>query len=54
LQPLAHQFSFEIQRALPGDFLVSAGYVGSRSGRIPVCRQRNLPRFIQLSMKFQF
>jgi hypothetical protein len=39
--PLVHQFSFEIQRELPGDFLVSAGYVGSRSGRIPVTQQLN-------------
>ena len=39
--PLVHQFSFEIQRELPGDFLVSAGYVGSRSGRLPVTQQLN-------------
>jgi hypothetical protein len=39
--PMVHQFSFEIQRQLPGDFLVSAGYVGSRSGRIPVSQQLN-------------
>jgi len=39
--PLVHQFSFEIQRQLPGDFLASAGYVGSRSDRIPVSQQLN-------------
>jgi outer membrane receptor protein involved in Fe transport len=39
--PLVHQISFEIQRQLPGDLLVSAGYVGSRSDRIPVTQQLN-------------
>lgn len=39
--PYVHQFSFEIQRALPGDFLVSAAYVGSRSRRLPVSQQLN-------------
>ncbi len=39
--PLVHQLSFEIQRQLPGDLLVSAGYVGSRSDRIPVSQQLN-------------
>ncbi|HKE26030.1 MAG TPA: TonB-dependent receptor [Bryobacteraceae bacterium] len=39
--PLVHQFSFEIQRQLPGNLLVSAGYVGSRSDRIPVSQQLN-------------
>ena len=39
--PFVHQFSFEIQRQLRGDFLVSAAYVGSRSGRIPVSQQLN-------------
>lgn len=39
--PLVHQFSFEIQRQLPGNLLVSAGYVGSRSDRLPVSQQLN-------------
>ncbi len=39
--PYVHQFSFEIERALPHDFLVSAGYVGSRSERLPVTQQLN-------------
>jgi outer membrane receptor protein involved in Fe transport len=39
--PYVHQFSFEVQHALPRDFLVSAGYVGSRSARIPVSQQLN-------------
>ena len=39
--PFVHQFSFEVQRALPRDFLVSAGFVGSRSGRLPVSQQLN-------------
>jgi hypothetical protein len=39
--PYVHQFSFEIQRELPGDFLVSAGYVGSRSRDIAVSQQIN-------------
>jgi hypothetical protein len=39
--PYVHQFSFEIERALPRDFLVSAGYVGSRSERLPVTQQLN-------------
>jgi hypothetical protein len=39
--PYVHQFSFEIQRQLPGDFLVSAAYVGSRSRQIAVSQQLN-------------
>ena len=39
--PYVHQFSFEIQRALPGDFLASAAYVGSHSARLPVTQQLN-------------
>src|SRR5262249_4764376 len=29
--PWAHQFSFEVQRELPAQFLISAAYVGSRT-----------------------
>lgn len=39
--PYVHQFSFEIQRELAHDFLVSAGYIGSRSARIAVSQQLN-------------
>ena len=39
--PYVHQFSFEVQRELAHDFLVSAGYVGSRSERLPVTQQLN-------------
>lgn len=39
--PMVHQFSFEVQRQLRGDFLLSAGYIGSRSDRIPVTQQLN-------------
>jgi outer membrane receptor protein involved in Fe transport len=39
--PYVHQFSFEVQRELPADFLVSAAYVGSRSRRIQVSQQLN-------------
>jgi hypothetical protein len=39
--PYVHQFSFEVQRELPGDFLVSGAYVGSRSRRIQVSQQLN-------------
>jgi hypothetical protein len=39
--PYVHQFSLEIQRELPGKFLISAAYVGSRSRRIPVSQQIN-------------
>ena len=39
--PYVHQFSVEVQRELPGDFLVTAAYVGSRSRRIQVSQQLN-------------
>jgi hypothetical protein len=39
--PYVHQFSFEIQREVAKDFLVSAGYIGSRSARIAVSQQLN-------------
>ncbi len=39
--PYVHQFSFEIQRELGRDFLVTAGYVGSRSNRIAVSQELN-------------
>ncbi len=39
--PFVHQYSFEIQRELPGGLLVSAGYVGSHSARLPVSQQLN-------------
>ncbi|MEO7142740.1 MAG: carboxypeptidase regulatory-like domain-containing protein [Bryobacteraceae bacterium] len=39
--PYVHQFSAEIQRELPRDFLVTAAYVGSRSRDIAVTQQIN-------------
>src|SRR5258708_31703881 len=39
--PYVHQYSFEIQRELPGDLLVSAAYVGSRWAHLPVSQQLN-------------
>src|SRR5882672_11030071 len=39
--PLTHQFSFEVQRELPGQMMVSAAYVGSRSSLLQVNRQIN-------------
>jgi Carboxypeptidase regulatory-like domain/TonB dependent receptor len=39
--PYVHQFSFEIQRQLARDFLFTAGYIGSRSERLPVSQQLN-------------
>jgi hypothetical protein len=39
--PYVHQFSFEIQREFARDFLVTAGYVGSRAERLPVSQQLN-------------
>lgn len=39
--PYVQQFSVEIQRELPWDFLVSAAFVGSRSSRIQVSQQIN-------------
>jgi hypothetical protein len=36
-----HQFSFEIQRELPKDFLFTAAYVGSRTRRLAVSHQIN-------------
>ncbi|MEX2264782.1 MAG: TonB-dependent receptor [Bryobacteraceae bacterium] len=43
--PWTHQFSFEIQRELPGQFLVTAAYVGSRLRGISVTQGFNeIPR----------
>jgi hypothetical protein len=39
--PYVQQFSFEVQRELAGDFLLTVGYVGSRSSRIAVTQQLN-------------
>src|SRR5439155_17159667 len=39
--PWTHQFSFEIQRELPGQFLVSAAYVGSRTRGLEVSKGIN-------------
>ena len=39
--PYVQQFSFEIQRELARDFLVTGAYVGSRSSRIAVTEQLN-------------
>lgn len=39
--PYVQQFSFEIQRQLPADFLISGAYVGSRASRIGVSQQLN-------------
>ncbi len=39
--PYTHQFSFEVQRELPGQFLVTAAYVGSRIRRLEVNKPFN-------------
>jgi hypothetical protein len=39
--PYVQQFSFEVQRELARDFLLSASYVGSRSSRLQVSQQLN-------------
>jgi hypothetical protein len=39
--PYVQQFSFEIQREMAKDFLISASYIGSRSARIAVTEQLN-------------
>jgi hypothetical protein len=39
--PYVHQFSFEVQRELPKEFLLSTAFVGSRSRDIPVSRAIN-------------
>jgi hypothetical protein len=43
--PWTHQFSFEIQRELPGQFLVTAAYVGNRARGFSVTKGINeIPR----------
>ncbi len=43
--PWTHQFSFEVQRELPGQFLLSAAYVGSRIRGLSVAKPINeIPR----------
>jgi hypothetical protein len=39
--PFVHQFSFEIQQQLARDYLLTAGYIGSRAERLPVNQQLN-------------
>ncbi len=39
--PYVQQFSFEVQRELARDFLVTAAYIGSRSSRLAVTQQLN-------------
>ena len=48
--PYVNQFSFEVQRELPGDFLVSGAFVGSRSRRIQVSQQLNALPLSALSL----
>lgn len=39
--PYTHQYSFEVQRELPGRFLLTAGYVGNRVNKLAVSRAVN-------------
>jgi hypothetical protein len=39
--PYVQQYSFEVQRELGRDFLITAGYIGSRSSRLAVTQQIN-------------
>jgi hypothetical protein len=39
--PYVQQFTVEIQRQLPWDFLLSASYIGARFSRLPVSQQIN-------------
>jgi hypothetical protein len=48
--PYVHQYSFEVQRELPGDFLLSGAYVGSQSRRIQVSQQLNALPLSALSL----
>jgi hypothetical protein len=48
--PYVNQFSFEVQRELPGDFLLSGAYVGSQSRRIQVSQQLNALPYSALSL----
>jgi hypothetical protein len=48
--PYVHQFSFEIQRELPKDFLITAAYVGSRARRLAVTQQLNALPLSALSL----
>ena len=34
--PYSHQYSFDIQRELPGSFLVEVGYVGNQTKKLPI------------------
>ena len=34
--PFSHQFSFDIQRELPGSLLVEVGYVGNQTRKLPI------------------
>jgi len=34
--PYSHQYSFDIQRELPGNFLLEVGYVGNQTRKLPI------------------
>lgn len=48
--PYVQQFSFEVQRELPADFLLTGAFVGSRSSRIQVSQQINALPLSALSL----
>ncbi|MGH9723213.1 MAG: TonB-dependent receptor domain-containing protein, partial [Bryobacteraceae bacterium] len=39
--PYSHQYSFDIQRELPGGVLVEAGYVGNQTRKLPITANGN-------------
>jgi hypothetical protein len=45
-RPMVHSYSFTVQRELPGQFLVSAGFVGTRSTNNEVWMDINSPAFV--------
>lgn len=52
--PRTQQFSFEVQRELPGRFLLSAGYVGSRISKLPVTRSLNALSLTDMALGANF
>jgi len=41
LQPYSQRWSFDVQRLLPGDFLLDVGYVGNKAIHLPVSQNIN-------------
>jgi hypothetical protein len=48
--PYSHQYSFDIQRELPGNLLVEVGYIGNQTRKLPINGSNNVvPNYVPTS-----